>query len=374
MKILLLSDTYSEHTEKWALGLAGQGISVGLFSFNKASYEWYNHPNITVFFEPDEKINAESTLTKLSYLKYVNVLRKIIRHYQPDILHAHYATSYGLVGALSGFSPFFLSVWGSDVYDFPARSKLHKRVFQYNLRKADVIMSTSRIMREEVKKYTSREVVVTPFGVDTTDFSPREVPGRDPSVIHIGTIKPIEKKYGIEYIIWAASLLAKNPALPPMQFHLVGPGSDLEYYRKMISEKGLEQMFTVTGRVPFSEISRYHNMLDIFLNVSIDDSESFGVATVEAMACEKPVIVTDVGGLMEVVDNGRVGLVVKKEDAEAIAGAIEKLIMDKKLRSDLGRMGRQHVLANYDWNQNLQHMIEQYRSFVNAQDKTKKKK
>jgi hypothetical protein len=76
MKVLLLSDTYSEHTEKWALGLADQGVKIGLFSFNKASYEWYNHQNITVFFEPETKINAESTLTKLSYLKYVSILKK----------------------------------------------------------------------------------------------------------------------------------------------------------------------------------------------------------------------------------------------------------------------------------------------------------
>ena len=43
MKVLLLSDTYSEHTEKWALGLASKGIEVGLFSFNKASYKWYEN-------------------------------------------------------------------------------------------------------------------------------------------------------------------------------------------------------------------------------------------------------------------------------------------------------------------------------------------
>src|SRR4051812_21136054 len=119
MKVLLLSDTNSEHTEKWALGLAGKGIHIGLFSFNRASYEWYDHPNITVFFEPENEINAEKTFTKISYLKYVRVLKKIIRHFVPDILHAHYASSYGLVGALSRFHPFVLSVWGADVYNFP---------------------------------------------------------------------------------------------------------------------------------------------------------------------------------------------------------------------------------------------------------------
>ena len=57
MRILLLSDTYSEHTEKWALGLASNGVEVGLFSFNKASYPWHqNKTNITVLFEPENQL------------------------------------------------------------------------------------------------------------------------------------------------------------------------------------------------------------------------------------------------------------------------------------------------------------------------------
>ena len=69
MRILLLSDTYSEHTEKWALGLASQGVEVGLFSFNKASYPWHqDKKNITVLFEPKEKLD---TTSKMSYLKFV---------------------------------------------------------------------------------------------------------------------------------------------------------------------------------------------------------------------------------------------------------------------------------------------------------------
>ena len=74
MRVLLLSDTNSEHTEKWALGLASQGLEVGLFSFNKASYSWYqNKPNITILFEPENKLDQNSTSSKLSYLKYVNL-------------------------------------------------------------------------------------------------------------------------------------------------------------------------------------------------------------------------------------------------------------------------------------------------------------
>lgn len=364
MKILLLADTHSQHTEKWALGLADKNFKIGLFSFNKTSYEWYNHSNITVFFEPEQQINPDSILTKLAYLKYVKILKEIISHFQPDILHAHYATSYGLIGALSRFKPFVLSVWGADVYDFPARSKLHKKLFQYNLKKASVILSTSHIMREEIKKYTSRDIMVTPFGVDTAVFSPRENPLKPIGTVCIGTIKPIEEKYGIIYIIEAAKILVEKHKNIKFKFWLVGAGKDLGTYRSKISENQLTDFFEVTGRVPFNEVSNYHNLLDIFLNVSVYDSESFGVATVEALACEKPVIVTDVGGLSEVVNHGEFGIIVPRRNAGAIASAVEQFLENPESTKRMAEKARQHVLKHYDWKNNIEIMTQIYNNLL----------
>lgn len=368
MKVLLLSDTYSEHTEKWALGLADAGVEIGLFSFNRASYEWYNHKNITVFFEPETKINAESTFTKLAYVKYVSILKKIIKHFKPDILHAHYATSYGLVGSLAGFKPFVLSVWGSDVYDFPRKSKLHKKIFQFNLKKANAILSTSHIMKAELGKYTGKEILVTPFGVDVIKFSPNHNNKPQEGILKIGTIKPIEEKYGIIYIIDAAKKLTEKYGHNKFKFYLIGPGN-LDYYKKEINDRDLANVFEVTGRIPFSEVSNYHNMLDVFLNVSIDDSESFGVATVESMSCAKPVVVTDVGGLMEVVNNGEFGIVVPKMNSEAISAAIESLINGEINGEELGKKAREHVLKNYDWKENLSRMVTIYQQTLNNKQK-----
>lgn len=371
MKILLLSDTFSEHTEKWALALANEGHKIGLFSFNKADYDWHHHPNITVFFEPPKKINAESTLTKLSYLKYVGILRKVIKHFEPDILHAHYATSYGLLGALTKFRPYVLSVWGSDVYDFPKRSRLHKRVLQYNLHRADMLMSTSEVMKQEIGLYTSRPVVVTPFGVDTNEFSPRLNEQKDTSVIHVGTIKPMEEKYGIRDIIDAADLLIKENKRN-YRFYLIGSGSDIDIYRTIILERGLGNHFVVTGRIPFSEVNHYHQLLDVFLNVSVNDSESFGVATVEAMACETPVIVTNVGGLMEVVDKGKYGTVVPKNNPGELALAIDNICENYDTYKAKAVAARQHVIEKYNWSNNLKWMLEQYQQLIQAKPKSKK--
>src|SRR4030042_230985 len=83
----------------------------------------------------------------------------------------HDILSYGFIGALSGFHPFIISVWGSDVYDFPYRSIFHKILLKHNLSKADIILSTSHAMADQVRKFTHKNILVTPFGIDLKRFS-----------------------------------------------------------------------------------------------------------------------------------------------------------------------------------------------------------
>lgn len=364
IKVLLLSDSHSEHTEKWALGLASRGIHIGLFSFNRSTYRWFeNVENITLLHETDNTVNAKKNRTKFKYIKYVSDLKKAIREFQPDILHAHYATSYGLIGALSGFHPYIISVWGEDVYKFPNASGLHKSLLKYNLKKADEILSTSDIMRNETRKYTHKDIMVTPFGVDTQVFSKKEVK-KDKDTIYMGTIKAIEDKYGIKYIIEAADILKNKVGDKKLKVLLIGPGTKIGYYKNMVKEMGLEGIVEIPGRIPFNEVSDYHNLLDVFLNVSIDDSESFGVAVVEALACETPVVVSDVGGLKEVVEHGEYGIVVKKKNPVEIAEAVERIINDKDYAHNIAIKGRQHVLKKYDFNVCLDKMIHIYKTHL----------
>ncbi len=364
IKVLLLSDSHSEHTEKWALGLASRGVKIGLFSFNKSSYNWFEGiENITLLHETDNTVNAKRNRTKFQYIQYVSNLKKAIREFQPDILHAHYATSYGLIGALSGFHPYIISVWGEDVYKFPNASGLHKSLLKYNLKKADEILSTSDIMRNETRKYTHKDIMVTPFGVDTNEFRKKEAK-KEKDTIYIGTIKAMEDKYGIRYIIEATKLLVQRIKNKKLKVLMVGPGTQIDRYKEIVKEQKLEHVIEFTGRISFTEVSNYHNLLDVFLNVSVDDSESFGVAVVEAMACETPVIVSDVGGLKEVVDHGEYGIVVKKRDAEAIATAVEKIINDEVYANTVTAKARQHVLKKYDFNVCLDKMIHIYKTHL----------
>ncbi len=361
MRLLLLSDTYSEHTEKWAIGLAERGIEVGLFSFNKASYNWYDRPRITVYFEPEQPINAESTLTKLSYLKYVSIVRKIIKHFKPDVLHAHYATSYGLVGALCGFHPYVISSWGTDVMKFPDKNIFARGILKYNFRNADVLCATSKTIQEYIGRVTNKKVEVIPFGVDTKVFSPAPVQSPFSNTEFVmATIKPLEPIYNINLAIQALASMHKQ--YPQLRLMIIGSGTQEKSLKEMAEGLGVSDKVMFTGRVPFEEVSRYFNISHVLLNLS--QYESFGVSVIEAMACGKPVIVSDTGGLAEIVENESLGIKVKPGDETALKNAIESLLTDTKRYNEMSQAGRAHVLAHYNWQENLQQMINIYEQLV----------
>jgi L-malate glycosyltransferase len=361
MKILLLSDTYSEHTEKWAIGLADKGFSIGIFSFNKAGYEWYNHKNITVFFEPEKKINAESNLTKLAYLKYVSILKKIIKHFEPDVLHAHYATSYGLVGALSGFHPFVISAWGTDVMKFPQKNFIAKSILKYNFKSADLLCATSNTIKEYIVPVIDKPVNIVPFGVDVNVFKPKPVLSLfDEKTIVIGSVKPLELIYNCDVLIKSFSVLAKK--YDHLKLLMVGEGSERQNLEKLAKDLNIQRSVVFLGRVPYSQISNYFNMIHILANLS--EYESFGVSVIEAMACEKAVVVTDTGGLKDVVCDDSVGLKVPVADVEETARALERLVLNKEMCKTIGENGRRHVLKHYNWNDNLEQMITLYKNVV----------
>jgi len=360
LRILLLSDVNSSHTQKWAISLAGQGIEVGIFSLGELTTDRYTGiDNVKIF------VNKSASRTfKISYLQALPGLKQVIKEFKPDVVHAHYATSYGLLGALSGFHPFIISLWGSDVYGFPNKSFLHKYLLRHNLKKADRILSTSKAMAIEAAKYTAKNITVIPFGIDVSVFKPSQplsVFRSDDMVV--GTIKMLETLYGIEYLIKAFHLVKKRNAQIRLKLLIVGGGSLSVELKNLVKGLGIEEDVHFTGLVDHKEISTYHNSIAITVFPSLQ--ESFGVSVLEASACEKPVIVTNVGGLPEVVENGVTGIIIPPADYNKLADAIEKLVLNEELRKQMGKKGRERVEALYNWHNNVKQMIAVYQQAVN---------
>ncbi|MFT5827708.1 MAG: hypothetical protein ACI9AB_000656, partial [Urechidicola sp.] len=153
MKILLLGDLNSIHLIKWVLALQTKAKEIAVFSLATIEHTHFdNIENITI---KSVSLNnsifrtGEGSIKKLSYLNALPQLKTFIQTFNPDILHAHYASSYGLLGALTKFNPFVISVWGSDIFDFPNKNFIFKQIVKYTLEQADLILSTSKVMAVE---------------------------------------------------------------------------------------------------------------------------------------------------------------------------------------------------------------------------------
>lgn len=362
MRTLILADVNSIHTRKWVIALANNGITIGLFSLTKPDKNYFEGmDNVQVFlFEQQAESGHPEKTYKQHFFKIIKLLNRVINKFKPDIVHAHYASSYGLLGALLVRKPFVISVWGSDVYEFPKRSVFHQILFRFNLMRANAITSTSHIMAKEVRRYTSKRVDVIPFGVEQSFFEVTKK-SKAGSII-IGTIKSLERKYGIDVLLTAFTLVKSKIKHPDLKLRIIGEGSQLEELKILAKILSIENDVEFVGAIPHERLANELERIDIFAALSVDNSESFGVSVVEAMAAGKPIVVSNAGGLKEVIEANHSGLVVQMNNANEAAEALIKLIQNRHLAKELGQAAHQRALKKYQWRYNQDQMLALYSS------------
>lgn len=361
MRVALLAPANSIHTIRWANGLVSRGLEVHLLSA---------HPSIAGL-DAGIHVHRLALPALWAYLFGGRDLASRLQRLKPDLLNVHYATGYGRLARMSDFQPTLLSVWGSDVYDFPAKSGWHRRLLKRNLAHANALASTSECMAEQVRRFApGKQVFVTPFGVDITVFQPG--PARaDGAELVIGTVKTLEHKYGVDQLIRAFALLLRSIRAPMrLRLDIAGGGSQLGALQALAGQLGIAKQVRFLGRVEHAQVPGLLQGFDIFAALSRLDSESFGVAAVEAAACGKPVVVSDVAGLAEVTRHLATGFVVPREDPQAAARAMATLVEDALLRRQMGEAGRAQVLERYSWERSLDLMLQAYQSVVGRANQT----
>jgi len=314
----------------------------------------------------------------IGYFTMVASVRRLLGVIKPDVLNAHYASGYATTARLVGFHPWVLSVWGSDVYDVPYESPLHKYLVKGNLLAADKVASTSHCMASQIRKIAPelKQIAITPFGVEMQLFQNASSSLRDRpanSNITIGTVKVLTPNYEVHtlikafHLVYTTLLKSKSQTAARLRLRIVGDGLQREELMQLALKLKISHITTFTGRVAYKNVPAELEKLDIYIALSL--RESFGVAIIEAGAASRPVIVSDADGLKEVVVDKKTGLIVPKSDVKAVCVAIMKLVEDEVLRIDMGKKGREHVVANYDWHDSvnimsneLDALVKKYRS------------
>lgn len=357
MRIFLLANLNSAHTKKWVNALSGAGYKLFVYSLEESDDK--GNCGFSSGGAAFKITQNEGSLAKLKYLAKLAEVRRLVLQFKPDIVHAHYASSYGLLGALLSFRPFIVSVWGSDVFSFPLRSLFHRKALEFVLKRATRILSTSNVMAKEIARYSKNEISITPFGVDTGSFRKKVVRSLfDSNCLVFGSVKLLEQVYGLDIFIKAFAKLAESYPDLPLRMLIVGGGPQEAELKSLVEKLRLEDKTIFTGMVDHERVPEYHNMISVFVNVSLQ--ESFGVSVIEASACSRPVIASNVGGLKEVVVPGVTGLLVPPGDVFSTMKAMEKFVLDRYLIQALGTNGRSFVEKNYSLDISLKKMLQVY--------------
>jgi L-malate glycosyltransferase len=346
-----LSDANTAHTERWVRALSQRGHQVLVFSLSSPTSDTLRNIEgvrlTSNYFKRDFAYSKDGGIKKLLYLLAIPKIRSLAKSFQPDIIHAHYVSSYGVLAMLANLRPRIVSIWGSDIYVTPYRSFVHRKVIREALRSANSVLSTSWTMRKQGLQLCNRAIDVIPFGIDTSIFSPENRPRFD-EYVKIGTVKSLEDKYGIDFLLRAYADVRNRLPLHKPSLLIYGDGTRRKSLEILAKELGINKETHFMGRVPYSHIADAHRAIDIAVFPSIEDSESFGVSVIEAQACARPVIVSRIGGLPEVIKDGKTGLVVSPKNVKALSDAIVYLINNPTVSTEMGMAGRQRVMELFE--------------------------
>jgi L-malate glycosyltransferase len=391
MKICYLAPASSIHTIRWVNFFAGCGDEVHLISKEKPldglDPRIIFHPLHPVSFPVDgsDRDHADSsfgfqkkpgllyTFFHIPVVRRLVISRRIfrvnnlIRKINPDILHAHYVTDYGLLGALTGFHPFCVSVLGSDILqDSPGSVS---RITRWILRKADRITCDGENTLAAIITLGIPKIKISMIfhGIDTAKFSPSF---RDPGlmtkivgiesavVISIRGLKPV---YDPETVIRAVPLVLDT--CPGVHFIVAGTGPEEQSVKNLAESLGVSSAVRFTGMIAHPDLPPFLASSDVYVSASLSDG-GVAISTFEAMASGVPPVVTDVGDNASWIKNGENGFIVPVRSPESLAEKIIWLLEHPEERDRIGKINREIVIGNQDYYKEMEKVHVLYRNLV----------
>jgi len=281
-----------------------------------------------------------------------------------DLLHVHYAIPHSVSALLARAMraprrlPFITTLHGTDI-TLVGADRSYLPITRFSIEQSDGVTAVSEYLRDRtVKEFDVRKPIeVIPNFVncdlykrgDRDDERAHWAPGGEPVLLHLSNFRPVKRITDVVEIF--ALVREKMPA----RLVLMGDGPDRGSAEWLVRQKGLARDVLFLGKQ--DRVYEKLSQGDLFLLPS--DLESFGLAALEAMACEVLVIASDVGGLREVVTHGEDGYLVPPRDVAAAARyAIEILS-----RSDRGREMGQRARVNARKKYCANDIIPQYEKF-----------
>lgn len=290
-------------------------------------------------------------------------LRRVLTEIQPDLVHAGPIQRSAFLVALAGYQPLVSMSWGYDLIRDARRNALWRWATRYTLRRSAVMIGDCDTIRQLAVAHgiPGERVVTFPWGVELERFSPGSAPGNAETFTLLST-RGWEPIYGSDIIAQAFVLVARQR--PELRLLMLGSGSQADMLRKIIERGGVQEQVRFPGQVSQVQLPRYYRMCDVYLSASHSDGTS--ISLLEAMACGRPVIVSDIPGNREWVTPGKNGWLFADGNPVALAQTISQAIEQRSKLAEMGQASRQIAEERADWKSNFQRLLQAYQLALNA--------
>ncbi len=354
LSLCFLSTPDNVHTQRWCTAMAARGHHVTLISRGPCRMRSWLGIEVLDFFPR----GLTGRIRRWRSYVWGRRVRKFLKGFHADVYHMQqFSSTWPSRHVMAGASPWVISVWGADIVADRPESLFQRRAKRKGLAQVDLICATTHFLKQHTLKYCKpgRRIEVVPFGVDLHQFTPADRPANTPV---IGFVKHLLPKYGPDVLIRAMRIVVNE--IPDARLIMAGAGPMEGELRMLTDELNLQDYIEFRGRVPHTQVPGLIRNFAVMAMPSIYQSESFGVAAIEAGACGVPVVASRIGGVSEAVVDGRTGLLVPPHDVEALAEALIRLLKNPGIRLKMGEAGREFVREQYNWQDNVRRMEELY--------------
>lgn len=356
MKICYLSDAQSIHTKRWARHFRDRGNDVTVVSFDAGAID-----GIRVI-----ALQPLAPFRPLNILMQMGRIRRIVRELNPDILHAHYVTSYGLAGALSGKRPFVATAWGTDVLLSPESSIFYRRIVRFTLKRADLITSMAPHMTEHLiaRGYAPREKILTlPFGVDPERFnaSRRTRLHATENAVVVST-RLLSPEVGVDTLIRAIPRVLNSVPKGNVRFIVANDGPQRRELESLARDLGVSACVDFIGPVGHDDMPALLGRADLFVSTSPSDGNNISLN--EAMACGAFPVASDIPANRNWVRNGRNGLLYPCRDVEQLAATIVEALGKPEWRSSVMAENFELIRTEASWTTGMARMERHYLQLI----------
>lgn len=307
---------------------------------------------------------GKSVVDPASYPDVAADLKKIFTELKPDVIHSGPLPDVSYITAIAGLHPHVAMSWGfdlnHDIYVDPAQ----KERATIALSKADWFLGDcyTELDSAAALGYDAERATIFPWGIDPRCFSPQESRLRadlaPDSAFLMLSLRSLEPNYSVATTVRAFLKAAAEDE--SLQLMILADGSESEMLKTLAASApaSIQERILWLGRKPYSELPEYYRAADLYLSSSITDGSS--VSLLEAMGCGLPVLVSDIPGNLEWVDDGKNGFVFPVGDSDAMA---ERMLFLSKRRTTLAPIAaaaRFRIENDADWDRNIRKITDAY--------------